>query len=116
MMAHMAVGVMAQEMQISPENDEKGKIGEDRELREEIFVTASGNLIATLLIVHRKTQGKIGTYYAAVIENREDLVGRLWMLVLVAVVKGKIEEVDLPEKADILISEPMATLISDSYT
>jgi hypothetical protein len=31
------------------------------------------------------------------------------------VVKGKVEEVELPEKADILISEPMGKLIIELY-
>uniref|UniRef100_A0A2P2LZY5 type I protein arginine methyltransferase n=1 Tax=Rhizophora mucronata TaxID=61149 RepID=A0A2P2LZY5_RHIMU len=29
----------------------------------------------------------------------------------ITVIKGKVEEVELPEKADILISEPMGTLL-----
>lgn len=32
------------------------------------------------------------------------------------VVKGKVEEVELPEKADILISEPMGKLLSSCFT
>jgi hypothetical protein len=31
------------------------------------------------------------------------------------VVKGKVEEVELPEKADIMISEPMGKLIIEFY-
>ncbi|XP_047328615.1 probable histone-arginine methyltransferase 1.3 [Impatiens glandulifera] len=97
---------------------------------------------------------RTGTYYAAVIENREDFVGRVVVDVgagsgilslfaaqagakhvyaveasemaeyaqkliagnpslaeRITVVKGKVEEVTLPEKADILISEPMGTLL-----
>ncbi|KAH7859272.1 hypothetical protein Vadar_033909 [Vaccinium darrowii] len=97
---------------------------------------------------------RTGTYYAAVIENRTDFVGRVVVDVgagsgilslfaaqagakhvyaveasemaeyarkliagnpflgeRITVVKGKIEEVELPEKADILISEPMGTLL-----
>ncbi|KAL7235037.1 hypothetical protein ACSBR1_018505 [Camellia fascicularis] len=71
----------------------------------------------------------LGTYYAAVIENCTDFVGRVVVDVgagsefypnftlsfslphffshISLVIKGKIEEVELPEKADILISEPM---------
>ncbi|RRT42735.1 hypothetical protein BHE74_00056591 [Ensete ventricosum] len=59
----------------------------------------------------------LGTYYAAVIENRVDFHGRVVVdvgagsgilsLFAAQVIKGKIEEVELPEKADILISEPM---------
>ncbi|GFZ08988.1 protein arginine methyltransferase 4A [Actinidia rufa] len=95
-----------------------------------------------------------GTYYAAIIENRADFVGRVVVDVgagtgilslfaaqagakhvyaveasemaecackliagnpslgqRITVVKGKIEEVELPEKADILISEPMGILL-----
>lgn len=97
---------------------------------------------------------RTGTYYAAVIENRADLIGRVVVDVgagsgilslfaaqagakhvyaveasemaeyaqkliagnpalgqRITVIKGKIEEVELPEKADILISEPMGTLL-----
>ncbi|XP_019175230.1 PREDICTED: probable histone-arginine methyltransferase 1.3 isoform X3 [Ipomoea nil] len=97
---------------------------------------------------------RTGTYYAAVIENRNDFHGRVVVDVgagsgilslfaaqagakhvyaveasemaeyarkLVAgnpllaeritVIKGKVEDVELPEKADILISEPMGTLL-----
>ncbi|XP_047332564.1 probable histone-arginine methyltransferase 1.3 [Impatiens glandulifera] len=97
---------------------------------------------------------RTGTYYAAIIENSEDFIGRVvvdvgagsgilslfaaqagakhvyaveasemseYALKLIAgnpslaeritVVKGKVEEVNLPEKADILISEPMGTLL-----
>ena len=97
---------------------------------------------------------RTGTYYAAVLENRADFVGRVVIDVgagsgilslfaaqagakhvyaveasemaeyarkLVAgnpilgqritVIKGKVEDVELPEKADILISEPMGTLL-----
>ncbi|OVA04297.1 Protein arginine N-methyltransferase CARM1 [Macleaya cordata] len=97
---------------------------------------------------------RTGTYYAAVIENRADFVGRVVVDVgagsgilslfaaqagakhvyaveasemaeyarrliagnpslgqRITVVKGKVEEVELPEKADILISEPMGTLL-----
>ncbi|XP_052189312.1 probable histone-arginine methyltransferase 1.3 [Diospyros lotus] len=97
---------------------------------------------------------RTGTYYAAVIENRADFVGRVVVDVgagsgilslfaaqagakhvyaveasemaeyarkliagnpslgqRITVVKGKIEDVELPEKADILISEPMGTLL-----
>ncbi|KAE9455244.1 hypothetical protein C3L33_12885, partial [Rhododendron williamsianum] len=96
----------------------------------------------------------LGTYYAAVIENRADFAGRVVVDVgagsgilslfaaqagakhvyaveasemaeyarkliagnpslgqRITVVKGKVEEVELPEKADILISEPMGTLL-----
>ncbi|KAF5950755.1 hypothetical protein HYC85_012748 [Camellia sinensis] len=95
-----------------------------------------------------------GTYYAAVIENRADFVGRVVVDVgagsgilslfaaqagakhvyaveasemaeyarkliagnpflgqRITVIKGKVEDVELPEKADILISEPMGTLL-----
>ncbi|KAG6758850.1 hypothetical protein POTOM_035312 [Populus tomentosa] len=95
-----------------------------------------------------------GTYYAAVIENRADFLGRVVVDVgagsgilslfaaqagakhvyaveasemaeyarkliagnpslgeRITVIKGKVEEVELPEKADILISEPMGTLL-----
>ncbi|KAF7146728.1 hypothetical protein RHSIM_Rhsim04G0222300 [Rhododendron simsii] len=94
----------------------------------------------------------VGTYYAAVIENRADFAGRVVVDVgagsgilslfaaqagakhvyaveasemaeyarkliagnpslgqRITVVKGKVEEVELPEKADILISEPMGS-------
>lgn len=97
---------------------------------------------------------RTGTYYAAVIENRADFVGRVVVDVgagsgilslfaaqagakhvyaveasemaeyarkliagnpllgqKITVVKGKVEDVELPEKADILISEPMGTLL-----
>ncbi|XP_057489260.1 probable histone-arginine methyltransferase 1.3 [Actinidia eriantha] len=97
---------------------------------------------------------RTGTYYAAVIENRADFVGRVVVDVgagsgilslfaaqagakhvyaveasemaeyarkliagnpslgqRITVIKGKVEEVELPEKADILISEPMGTLL-----
>ncbi|KAL7210468.1 hypothetical protein ACSBR1_031926 [Camellia fascicularis] len=97
---------------------------------------------------------RTGTYYAAVIENCTDFVGRVVVDVgagsgilslfaaqagakhvyaveasemveyarkliagnpllaqRITVVKGKVEEVELPEKADILISEPMGTLL-----
>ncbi|XP_062175350.1 probable histone-arginine methyltransferase 1.3 isoform X2 [Alnus glutinosa] len=97
---------------------------------------------------------RTGTYYAAVIENRSDFIGRVVVDVgagsgilslfaaqagakhvyaveasemaeyaqkliagnpslaqRITVVKGKVEEVELPEKADILISEPMGTLL-----
>ncbi|KAK2991981.1 hypothetical protein RJ640_014842 [Escallonia rubra] len=97
---------------------------------------------------------RTGTYYAAVIENRADFVGRVVVDVgagsgilslfaaqagakhvyaveasemaeyarkliagnpllgqRITVVKGKVEEIDLPEKADIMISEPMGTLL-----
>ncbi|KAL6971281.1 putative histone-arginine methyltransferase 1.3, variant 2 [Sarracenia purpurea var. burkii] len=97
---------------------------------------------------------RTGTYYAAVIENRADFVGRVVVDVgagsgilslfaaqagakhvyaveasemaeyarkliagnpslgqRITVVKGKVEEIELPEKADILISEPMGTLL-----
>ncbi|XP_058203215.1 probable histone-arginine methyltransferase 1.3 isoform X3 [Rhododendron vialii] len=97
---------------------------------------------------------RTGTFYAAIIENRADFVGRVVVDVgagsgilslfaaqagakhvyaveasemaeyahkliagnpslgeRITVVKGKIEEVELPEKADILISEPMGTLL-----
>ncbi|GMP68421.1 hypothetical protein CsSME_00028048 [Camellia sinensis var. sinensis] len=80
---------------------------------------------------------KFETYYAAVIENCTDFVGRVGVDVgassmeasemaeyarkliagnpllaqRITVVKGKVEEVELPEKADILISEPMGTLL-----
>ncbi|ERN02190.1 hypothetical protein AMTRI_Chr02g223030 [Amborella trichopoda] len=97
---------------------------------------------------------RTGTYFAAVIENRIDFLGRVVVDVgagsgilslfaaqagakhvyaveasdmaeyarkliagnpllgqRITVIKGKIEEVDLPEKADILISEPMGTLL-----
>ncbi|KAL2459259.1 putative histone-arginine methyltransferase 1.4 [Forsythia ovata] len=97
---------------------------------------------------------RTGTYYAAVMENRVDFVGRVVVDVgagsgilslfaaqagarhvyaveasemaeyarkliagnpslgqRITVIKGKVEEVELPEKADILISEPMGTLL-----
>ncbi|GFY85109.1 protein arginine methyltransferase 4A [Actinidia rufa] len=97
---------------------------------------------------------RTGTYYAAVIENRADFVGRVVVDVgagsgilslfaaqagakhvyaveasemaeyarkliagnpslgqRITVIKGKVEEVELLEKADILISEPMGTLL-----
>ncbi|KAJ8766487.1 hypothetical protein K2173_022546 [Erythroxylum novogranatense] len=97
---------------------------------------------------------RTGTYYAAVIENREDFFDRVVVDVgagsgilslfaaqagakhvyaieasemaeyaskliagnpslgeRITVIKGKVEEVELPEKADILISEPMGTLL-----
>ncbi|XP_010259609.1 PREDICTED: probable histone-arginine methyltransferase CARM1 isoform X2 [Nelumbo nucifera] len=97
---------------------------------------------------------RTGTYYAAVIENRTDFIGRVVVDVgagsgilslfaaqagakhvyaveasemaeyaqkliagnpslaqRITVIKGKVEEVELPEKADILISEPMGTLL-----
>ncbi|KAG2727115.1 hypothetical protein I3843_01G139800 [Carya illinoinensis] len=97
---------------------------------------------------------RTGTYYAAVMENRTDFIGRVVVDVgagsgilslfaaqagakhvyaveasemaeyaqkliagnpslgqRITVVKGKVEEVELPEKADILISEPMGTLL-----
>ncbi|XP_040988932.1 probable histone-arginine methyltransferase 1.3 [Juglans microcarpa x Juglans regia] len=97
---------------------------------------------------------RTGTYYAAVVENRTDFIGRVVVDVgagsgilslfaaqagakhvyaveasemaeyaqkliagnpslgqRITVVKGKVEEVELPEKADILISEPMGTLL-----
>ncbi|KAB2067811.1 hypothetical protein ES319_A09G253900v1 [Gossypium barbadense] len=64
---------------------------------------------------------RTGTYYAAVIENRADFTGRVVVdvgagsgilsLFAAQVIKGKVEEVKLPEKADILISEPMGTLL-----
>ncbi|GAV74905.1 PRMT5 domain-containing protein [Cephalotus follicularis] len=97
---------------------------------------------------------RTGTYYAAVIENRADFVGRVVVDVgagsgilslfaaqagakhvyaveasemadyarklisgnpslgqRITVIRGKVEEVELPEKADILISEPMGTLL-----
>ncbi|KAK6913775.1 hypothetical protein RJ641_021096 [Dillenia turbinata] len=97
---------------------------------------------------------RTGTYYAAVMENRADFIGRVVVDVgagsgilslfaaqagakhvyaveasemaeyacklisgnpslsqRITVVKGKVEEVELPEKADILISEPMGTLL-----
>ncbi|KAB1213993.1 putative histone-arginine methyltransferase 1.3 [Morella rubra] len=96
----------------------------------------------------------LGTYYAAIIENRADFTGRVVVDVgagsgilslfaaqagakhvyaveasemaeyarkliagnpslgqRITVIKGKVEEVELPEKADILISEPMGTLL-----
>ncbi|WVZ17965.1 hypothetical protein V8G54_005287 [Vigna mungo] len=95
-----------------------------------------------------------GTYYAAVIENRSDFMGRVVVDVgagsgilslfaaqagakhvyaveasemaeyarkliagnpilgqRITVIKGKVEDVELPERADILISEPMGTLL-----
>ncbi|KAI4317591.1 hypothetical protein L6164_025452 [Bauhinia variegata] len=97
---------------------------------------------------------RTGTYYAAVIENRADFVGRVVVDVgagsgilslfaaqagakhvyaveasemaeyarkliagnptlgqRITVIKGKVEDAVLPEKADILISEPMGTLL-----
>ncbi|XP_059648134.1 probable histone-arginine methyltransferase 1.3 [Cornus florida] len=97
---------------------------------------------------------RTGSYYAAVIENRADFIGRVVVDVgagsgilslfaaqagakhvyaveasemaeyarkliagnpslgqRITVIKGKVEEVELPEKADILISEPMGTLL-----
>ncbi|XP_028751665.1 probable histone-arginine methyltransferase 1.4 isoform X2 [Neltuma alba] len=97
---------------------------------------------------------RTGTYYAAVIENRADFMGRVVVDVgagsgilslfaaqagakhvyaveasemaeyarkliagnpmlgqRITVIKGKVEDVELPEKADILISEPMGTLL-----
>ncbi|CAI9118797.1 OLC1v1020412C1 [Oldenlandia corymbosa var. corymbosa] len=97
---------------------------------------------------------RTGTYYAAVIENRADFIGRVVVDVgagsgilslfaaqagakhvyaveasemadyarkliagnpslseRITVIKGKVEEVELPEKADVLISEPMGTLL-----
>ncbi|CAN0900543.1 Probable histone-arginine methyltransferase 1.4 [Linum grandiflorum] len=97
---------------------------------------------------------RTGTYYAAVMENRADFLGRVVVDVgagsgilslfaaqagakhvyaveasemadyarkliagnpalgeRITVIKGKVEEVELPEKADILISEPMGTLL-----
>ncbi|KAK7412937.1 hypothetical protein VNO78_04716 [Psophocarpus tetragonolobus] len=97
---------------------------------------------------------RTGTYYAAVIENRADFIGRVVVDVgagsgilslfaaqagakhvyaveasemaeyarklivgnpilgqRITVIKGKVEDVELPEKADILISEPMGTLL-----
>uniref|UniRef100_A0A1D1YMD4 Probable histone-arginine methyltransferase CARM1 n=1 Tax=Anthurium amnicola TaxID=1678845 RepID=A0A1D1YMD4_9ARAE len=97
---------------------------------------------------------RTGTYYAAVIENRADFLGRVVVDVgagsgilslfaaqagakhvyaveasemaeyahklisgnpslgeRITVVKGKVEEAVLPEKADVLISEPMGTLL-----
>ncbi|KAK4745602.1 hypothetical protein SAY87_011914 [Trapa incisa] len=97
---------------------------------------------------------RTGTYYAAVMENRDDFSGRVvvdvgagsgilslfaaqagakhvyaveasemaeharrliagnWYLgERITVIKGKVEEIELPEKADILISEPMGTLL-----
>ncbi|XP_015076982.1 probable histone-arginine methyltransferase 1.3 [Solanum pennellii] len=97
---------------------------------------------------------RTGTYYAAVIENRADFLGRVVVDVgagsgilslfaaqagakhvyaieasemaehakkliagnpslneRITVIKGKVEEVELPVKADILISEPMGTLL-----
>ncbi|PKI65102.1 hypothetical protein CRG98_014571 [Punica granatum] len=97
---------------------------------------------------------RTGSYYAAVMENRDDFAGRVVVDVgagsgilslfaaqagakhvyaveasemaeyarkliagnshlgeRITVVKGKVEEVELPEKADILISEPMGTLL-----
>ncbi|XP_043709741.1 probable histone-arginine methyltransferase 1.3 isoform X4 [Telopea speciosissima] len=97
---------------------------------------------------------RTGTYYAAVVENRTDFIGRVVVDVgagsgilslfaaqvgakhvyaveasemaeyarrliagnpslgqRITVIKGKVEEVELPEKADILISEPMGTLL-----
>ncbi|CAJ1963401.1 unnamed protein product [Sphenostylis stenocarpa] len=97
---------------------------------------------------------RTGTYYAAVIENRTDFIGRVVVDVgagsgilslfaaqagakhvyaveasemaeyaqkliagnpilsqRITVIKGKVEDVELPEKADILISEPMGTLL-----
>ncbi|CAN4095977.1 unnamed protein product [Withania somnifera] len=97
---------------------------------------------------------RTGTYFAAVIENRDDFLGRVVVDVgagsgilslfaaqagakhvyaieasemaeyakklvggnpslteRITVIKGKVEEVELPMKADILISEPMGTLL-----
>ncbi|XP_020220631.1 probable histone-arginine methyltransferase 1.3 [Cajanus cajan] len=97
---------------------------------------------------------RTGTYYAAVMENRADFIGRVVVDVgagsgilslfaaqagakhvyaveasemaeyarkliagnpilgqRITVIKGKVEDVELPEKADILISEPMGTLL-----
>ncbi|XP_043721009.1 probable histone-arginine methyltransferase 1.3 [Telopea speciosissima] len=97
---------------------------------------------------------RTGTYYAAVIENRADFIGRVVVDVgagsgilslfaaqagakhvyaveasemaeyarrliagnpslgqRITVIRGKVEEVEVPEKADILISEPMGTLL-----
>ncbi|KAF1894921.1 hypothetical protein Lal_00022415 [Lupinus albus] len=97
---------------------------------------------------------RTGSYYAAVMENRTDFVGRVVVDVgagsgilslfaaqagakhvyaveasemagyaqkliagnpllgqRITVIKGKVEDVELPEKADILISEPMGTLL-----
>ncbi|KAI3690455.1 hypothetical protein L2E82_48481 [Cichorium intybus] len=97
---------------------------------------------------------RTGSYYAAVIENQADFVGRVVVDVgagsgilslfaaqagakhvyaveasemadyaqklingnpilgqRITVIKGKVEDVELPEKADILISEPMGTLL-----
>ncbi|XP_027369062.1 probable histone-arginine methyltransferase 1.3 isoform X3 [Abrus precatorius] len=83
---------------------------------------------------------RTGTYYAAVIENRTDFLGRVvvdagakhvyaveasemaeyaqkliagnpTLAQRITVIKGKVEDVELPEKADILISEPMGTLL-----
>ncbi|XP_057956907.1 probable histone-arginine methyltransferase 1.4 [Malania oleifera] len=97
---------------------------------------------------------RTGTYYAAVIENRADFIGRVVVDVgagsgilslfaaqagakhvyaveasemaeyarkliagnsalgqRITVIRGKVEEIELPEKADILISEPMGTLL-----
>ncbi|KAJ4968802.1 hypothetical protein NE237_015503 [Protea cynaroides] len=97
---------------------------------------------------------RTGTYYAAVVENRADFIGRVVVDVgagsgilslfaaqvgakhvyaveasemaeyarrliagnpslgqRITIIKGKVEEVELPEKADILISEPMGTLL-----
>ncbi|BAT80264.1 histone-arginine methyltransferase [Vigna angularis] len=97
---------------------------------------------------------RTGTYYAAVIENRSDFMGRVVVDVgagsgilslfaaqagakhvyaveasemaeyarkliagnpilgqRITVIKGKVEDVELPERADILISEPMGTLL-----
>ncbi|XP_060185019.1 probable histone-arginine methyltransferase CARM1 [Lycium barbarum] len=60
---------------------------------------------------------RTGTCYSAVIENRADFLGRVVVdvgagsgilsLFAAQVIKGKVEDVELPEKADILISEPM---------
>ncbi|KAK7292272.1 hypothetical protein RIF29_08050 [Crotalaria pallida] len=97
---------------------------------------------------------RTGTYYAAVVENRADFIGRVVVDVgagsgilslfaaqagakhvyaveasemaeyarkliagnptlaqRITVIKGKVEDVELPEKADVLISEPMGTLL-----
>ncbi|KAJ8441709.1 hypothetical protein Cgig2_019096 [Carnegiea gigantea] len=42
---------------------------------------------------------------------RKLIVGNPFLAERITVIKGKVEEVELPEKADILISEPMGTLL-----
>ncbi|CAL5343203.1 unnamed protein product [Camellia sinensis] len=80
----------------------------------------AGSSILSLFAAHvtPRKLGKAGAKHVYAVEAsemakyaRKLIAGNPLLAQRITVVKGKVEEVELPEKADILISEPMGTLL-----